>query len=87
MKSGDFRPYIAFFDPKKWKIENSPCFIQPYNVHFAPKKGDIGPITGDISRVFHFISTSYLGSTPSDIRKPGYPIMPWHYAQSLFPSS
>ncbi len=64
MKSGDFRPYIAFFDPKKWKIENSPCFIQPYNAHFAPKKGDIGSKIGDISRAFHFISGSYLG--PSD---------------------
>ena len=37
MKSSDFRPYVTFFDPKKCNIENSPCFIQPYNAHFTPK--------------------------------------------------
>ena len=41
MKSTDFRPYVAFLDPKKCNIEDGPCFIQPYNAHFTPKKGDI----------------------------------------------
>ncbi len=49
MKTGDISPYIAFFDPKKWDIENSPCLVQPNNADFDPQKGNTGSNIGDIS--------------------------------------
>ena len=51
-------PYIAFFDPKKRDIENSPCFIYSYNAHLTPKNVHIAPFSGGILIVYLLITNS-----------------------------
>ena len=58
LNAGNFRPYIAFFNPKKRDIENSPYFLYSYNAHLTPKNVHIAPFRDGILSVYHLITNS-----------------------------